>query len=286
MASVIDDGPPRGYSVDMESVAVSRPRPFDGRAETRSWLVAVLLTACAGNLASENVTLTTYYPAPSGVYGQMITTNNTYLARDGGQVSVGASSSGTGQELDVYSRNAAANNSAIRATYPAGGPLAGTEFAALANRSGAWSALYANQGSANYAATINGGVAGAYALTPQYAGWNSYGTGAGGAAIYNDNAGFKTLMIVGNNSSGGARNVSVWDNLTVNGILYPGCYQKAFSNGGAVYCNNPGSERAVAFDYTGDLFQLEVMSPAASSNYSVNEWFYTSGSMLCCRIHE
>src|SRR5262249_40585990 len=46
-------------------------------------------------LSSESVTLTTYYPAPSGVYSQMITTTNTFLARDGGNVGIGTSSPST-----------------------------------------------------------------------------------------------------------------------------------------------------------------------------------------------
>ena len=51
--------------------------------------VCGLIAALAPELASENVTLTTYYPAPSGVYTQMITTSNSYLARDGGKVGIG-----------------------------------------------------------------------------------------------------------------------------------------------------------------------------------------------------
>lgn len=47
---------------------------------------AFLMTA---DVASDQVTLTTYYPAPSGVYTQMITTDRTWLARDAGAVSVG-----------------------------------------------------------------------------------------------------------------------------------------------------------------------------------------------------
>lgn len=62
---------------------------------------------------------------------------------------------------------------------------------------------------------VNGGISGA--LTPAYVAWNAYGTGAGGAAIYNDSGTFKKLMIVGNTSAGGAREVGIWDNLKVNG---------------------------------------------------------------------
>ncbi len=50
---------------------------------------AGLLILLSGELGSENVTLTSYYPAPSGVYTQMITTNNSYIARDGGVLDVG-----------------------------------------------------------------------------------------------------------------------------------------------------------------------------------------------------
>ncbi|MFA6255489.1 MAG: hypothetical protein WC675_05740 [Patescibacteria group bacterium] len=69
-----------------------------------------------------------------------------------------------------------------------------------------------------------GGISGNYGLIPNYASWNSYGTGDGGAGIYNDSGTFKKLMIVGNNSAGGAvpggREVGIWDNLTVNGNTY------------------------------------------------------------------
>ncbi|MBI4374905.1 MAG: hypothetical protein HY549_00485 [Elusimicrobia bacterium] len=41
-----------------------------------------LLAALPSHLGSENVNLSTYYPAPSGVYTQMITTDRTILARD------------------------------------------------------------------------------------------------------------------------------------------------------------------------------------------------------------
>lgn len=70
--------------------------------DPRSWrlpLALVLLLASAGDLASESVSLTTYYPAPSGVYSQLITTGNTYLARDGGAVGVGTTA--PGGKLDV-----------------------------------------------------------------------------------------------------------------------------------------------------------------------------------------
>ena len=52
--------------------------------------VGAIMLAAAPELDSESVTLSTYYPAPSGVYTRMITTDNTVLSRDaGGRLSIG-----------------------------------------------------------------------------------------------------------------------------------------------------------------------------------------------------
>ena len=45
-------------------------------------IIVAVVFSCAPELGSESVTLTTYYPAPSGVYAQMITTAGTTLSRD------------------------------------------------------------------------------------------------------------------------------------------------------------------------------------------------------------
>ncbi|MBI3565352.1 MAG: hypothetical protein HY079_09170 [Elusimicrobia bacterium] len=74
------------------------------RPALRPWLVAGLLLACAGELASESVTLTTYYPAPMGVYTQMITTNNSFLARDAGRVLIGGAALSAGAAADGASK--------------------------------------------------------------------------------------------------------------------------------------------------------------------------------------
>lgn len=52
---------------------------------------ALLLGLTAGEVASENLSLATYYPSPTGVYTSMLTTAQTYLARDGRGVTIGSS---------------------------------------------------------------------------------------------------------------------------------------------------------------------------------------------------
>jgi hypothetical protein len=80
------------------------------------------------------------------------------LFLDGG-VGIGVSSPQPGSHmLDVKSNKGAAGNSAIRATYPTGGGLTDTEFAALASRDGQWNAIYGKQGNAAAALYTDGEV--------------------------------------------------------------------------------------------------------------------------------
>jgi|GEM_PF-2524119 len=78
---------------------------FDIRFSARTLrlaMIGAMVLAAAPELASESVSLTTYYPAPSGVYAQLISTNNTWLARDGGYLDVGTSVvPGAGTEMAV-----------------------------------------------------------------------------------------------------------------------------------------------------------------------------------------
>lgn len=56
----------------------------ESRLRALSWGGAALLviTLALNQLSSENVHLSTYYPAPSGVYTSIVTTGRTHLARD------------------------------------------------------------------------------------------------------------------------------------------------------------------------------------------------------------
>lgn len=101
--------------------------------------VAAIFFAAVPELGSESVTLATYYPAPSGVYTNMITTNNTYLARDGG--SVGINMTSPTEQLDVAANVRARGNIYADGTvYWGGGSGPRTEYkndaGAIASRSG------------------------------------------------------------------------------------------------------------------------------------------------------
>jgi hypothetical protein len=55
----------------------------------RAAVAGLVMFSCSTELASEAITMTTFYPAPSGIYNRMITTGDTVLGRDGGKVAVG-----------------------------------------------------------------------------------------------------------------------------------------------------------------------------------------------------
>ena len=157
---------------------------------SRGLMAAAMFFAAVPELASESVTLTTYYPAPSGIYAQLITTGNTYLARDSGSVGIG--NTAPAYKLDIGGNEHVSTNLVVD------------------NGATVTNGITANTGQ----------ITGTYGLTPSYVAWATYGTGAGGAAIYNDNVNYNALVIAGNSSSG-ARRVTIGlapaDNLTVNG---------------------------------------------------------------------
>lgn len=207
----------------MTEITVRFNLTFSRRFVTAAGAAAIMLCAVP-ELDSESVTLSTYYPAPSGVYTNMITTGNTFLARDGGAVAIGTVTPVANSKLTV----------------------------------------------------VGGSIAGNYGITPRYANWASYGVGDGGAAIYNDSAGYQGLMLVGNNSGGTLRRVKVWDEMTVNGsmrasaaIVYQGaaCTDQLYGLG-VSYC--PAGRYAT---YTAGIMVKRTTTVGTTD---------PNGTMLCC----
>lgn len=64
-------------------------------------VTAFFLSWRPGYLGSETLTLTTYYPAPYGGYVNLLTTGQTLLARDGGNVGIGTGATAPIDRLTV-----------------------------------------------------------------------------------------------------------------------------------------------------------------------------------------
>lgn len=163
---------------------------FNRRFVTAFGAAAVMLCAVP-ELDSESVTLSTYYPAPSGVYTNMITTGNTFLSRDAGAVGIG--NSAPGYKLDVTGNLRATTSMTAGTTMSAGGTIT------------AGGAFYAGNSDMYFTQTVHNHT--------------GIGNTAGYAAIENA-SNYNTLMILGrSNGIGGGRSVSIWDRLDVNGLL-------------------------------------------------------------------
>ncbi|HAZ09938.1 MAG TPA: hypothetical protein DCY56_02375 [Candidatus Omnitrophica bacterium] len=63
-----------------------------------AFLLAIL--GFGATLMAEDITLTTYYPAPYGAYDELTTTGDTYLATTSGNVGIGTTAPGA-YKLDV-----------------------------------------------------------------------------------------------------------------------------------------------------------------------------------------
>lgn len=75
----------------------------------------------------------------------------------------------------------------------------------------------------------------ALTFSPSYSAWATYPTGAGGAAIVNDQGSYNALMVVGNSAAGGARIVKVFDDLVVGGRVVSSGYQVSCAAGESGY---------------------------------------------------
>ncbi len=64
------------------------------------WLVVVLLLGVVGYAIAEEMTLTTYYPSPRGMYKELRTTDNTYLATQAGGVGIGTTAASVKLEVN------------------------------------------------------------------------------------------------------------------------------------------------------------------------------------------
>jgi hypothetical protein len=83
---------------------------------------AVLVLAGARPLDSESLTMTTYYPAPSGVYRRLVSTGNAILARDAGGL-VGIGKTNPSQKLDVNGNIYASGGLAAAGSVSANGQI-------------------------------------------------------------------------------------------------------------------------------------------------------------------
>jgi hypothetical protein len=96
----------------------------------KNWLVFGLLVGTAAYGIAEEITMSTYYPSPRGVYNELRTVGSAFLATQGGSVGIGTATPAAGVALDVNGTLAAAGlrcpDCVDSAALQANGAVAGT----------------------------------------------------------------------------------------------------------------------------------------------------------------
>ena len=247
------------------------------RKSLRPWLAAAFLLLTAGDLASESVSLSTYYPAPSGVYTQLIATSVSYLARDAGYVDVGTTAAlPAGTKMSVMGGSVGiGTTSPGNALQIVGGGNSNVDLAVNGRIQ-----------------TGDGGSSGGVWLSN--AGNMFVGQDGTNLGLYTAGAGWGMVMTqggfvgIGNNSPSYPLDVgTVAGNpeMRVGGIAGVGCYWIAFGNSGATSCWNPAVENVLSVNYNGGPLYIGGYSPGVSYTVGNSMTIYTTGTMLCCRIH-
>ncbi|MBI3300348.1 MAG: hypothetical protein HYZ75_19450 [Elusimicrobia bacterium] len=75
-----------------------------GRREAAVMTALALVLFMPGALSTEQLTMTTYYPSPYGVYDQMRSVNSSFLAYGSGTLGVGTASPTSSNKLEVVGR--------------------------------------------------------------------------------------------------------------------------------------------------------------------------------------
>lgn len=206
---------------------------------------------------SETIQVTTYYPAPYGAYYRFLTTDNTWLARNGGNVAIGLSSAG--QKVDIAGGNLRVNGELISTM---GGGSA--QFRAIA---GNYGFMIRNDGPNTWFLLTNPGN--------QYGGWNS----------------LRPFRVVNNSGDVFLAN----SNLVIrhsDGAIGGLCRWRPFSSYGWSHC--AGNEYPVVLNYTGFaqedtcIGQGNLATPSGRVQDVCIHGTKTvgvSGSMLCCKFY-
>jgi hypothetical protein len=127
-----------------------------GRRQLVAFLALALLVLTPGDLVTEQLTLTTYYPSPYGVYEELRSTQNTYLSYSGGNTCIGSSSCATkltvsgaayiGGNTTVTGSETISGNSQVNGLIHVKGVYQDRNSRTIRDANGGWVRTYGNTG--------------------------------------------------------------------------------------------------------------------------------------------
>lgn len=219
-----------------------------GRRHLVAAAALALVAFHPGELSTEQLTMTTYYPSPYGVYDQMRSQNDTYLAYTGGRVGIGTVSPSGTAKMDVRGNALIDNISVGHSNTP-------TARIDLRNGDLAWadgrSRLTGDQGGSIELGASGGGPSGSPYIDFHYLGSGSdysariinynnglyiHGGGGGDLQGYFGNSCRMTAYAFGVNT-----------NCPANWAVY------AYADGGGIMFNSPGGASIAPMPIAGQM---------------------------------
>ncbi len=226
-----------------------------------------------GFIGSESLTLTTYYPAPYGGYVSLLTTGQTLLARDGGNVGIGTPV--PQQKLHVTGGNAQVdgNVQANRIKFPGVGGNSGVagDYYSIYQEAGGWSYPYPDL-RIQYHTGISYDAYRAYGGHRFYTDYDGSGNPAG-------------LEMQITSEVNVTHDLRVGGDLYVTGRIMDVCTRVGYGVGGVAYC--PSGRNVVGFMGDG-VPRVWGFLPGGSTTSAWGTYIMLGedwgGTMVCCRI--
>lgn len=222
-----------------------------------------------GFIGSESLTLTTYYPAPYGGYVSLLSTSQTLLARDGGNVGIGTGATAPAQKLHVMG-----NIQSDRLKFPGvgGNSNVGGDYYSIYQEAGPWSNPYPDL-RIQYHTGISYDAHQNYGGHRFFTGYDGSGNPTG-------------LEMQITNGVSVTNSLSVGGNLTVTGSINGVCTRIGYGVGGTVNC--PANHRVVGFMGDG-VARVTGFLPGGSTTSSWGTFVVLGedwgGTMMCCKFN-
>lgn len=260
----------------MEKLNISiRP----GRKNLLPLLVLFFLCWHPGYIGSESLTLTTYYPAPYGGYVTLLTTGQTLLARDAGNVGIGTGATTPAQKLHVMG-----NIQADRLKFPGVGSNSGItgDYYSIYQEAGAWANPYPDL-RIQYHTGITYDAYQGYGGHRFFTGYDGSGNPPPGSLQMQITNGVNVL-----------NDLTVGGNLTLSnkGMVYNACSRVGYGVGGVVSCpaDPDGIRRMQVMGFMGDgVARVTGFLPRTGTTSSVGTYIVLGedwgGTMMCCRFN-